>query len=336
MPIGVIASGAKPIYMDINPDTLNVETADVIAALTPKTKAVVVQHTLGKPAPIQQIVAALKGRGIVVIEDCALALGSQINGLYTGTFGDAAIFSMELSKTLSSGWGGILLVNNPKLEQDVKMLYKSLPEAGALSSLRDLLQTVISAWCSQAVFSNLLGKYIMAAGFKSHVFRSSTPKAEFDGHISPRFMVKMGRAQLALAVLQWENLKLIAADCVSNANIIRATLHRLDIPTPGVPNANEIAVAPRVSFLVANRQFCQTFFSAKGIELGQWFNGPLSPVPRSRLFNYFPGKYPAAEKVAARVVNLPCHGRLSQADLAHVVASLETLAKKQSSNLYFD
>jgi hypothetical protein len=63
-----------------------------------------------------------------VIEDCALAAGSSVAGQSAGTFGDAAVFSMELSKTLSCGWGGILLVRDRKLADEVERLLRCLPE----------------------------------------------------------------------------------------------------------------------------------------------------------------------------------------------------------------
>jgi hypothetical protein len=126
VPTAVIAAGATPVYADINAATLNVDADTWIAALSPRVRAVVVQHTLGKPASIEVVAAAARARGILVIEDCALSIGSSIDGRAVGTFGDAAIFSMELSKTLSCGWGGVLVVHQPELAGAMRERYAGL------------------------------------------------------------------------------------------------------------------------------------------------------------------------------------------------------------------
>jgi perosamine synthetase len=329
VPTAVVAVGAKPVYLDINSETLNVDADCTIAALSPHVRAVVVQHTLGKVAPIEAIMKEAKQRGILVIEDCALALGSSINGRKVGTFGDAAIFSMELSKTISCGWGGILVVNNPSLANAVSTYYVTIPEQGWWSSTRDLWQTVISAWCYNAALFDSFGKYVLALGFRYHFFRVSTPAEEFEGSISPQFIRKLGSAQTRMATLQWRRTNDVASICANNAQVIRRALLDLNLQVPGAPTSDEISVAPRVSFLVTDRSHAISYFEARGIALGRWFDGPLSPVPKSPLFNYHSELYPVAEKIAANVVNLPCHSGIQSDDLVHLVATLNKFVHDQ-------
>jgi perosamine synthetase len=323
VPTGVIAAGAKPVYIDINPNTLNAESHTIFTSLSPRVKAIVVQHTLGKPAQVKAIVEQARERGILVIEDCALSLGSKANEQYVGTFADAAILSMELSKTLSAGWGGILIVNNQQLAKDVEQLYSTLNEPSWWSSTRDLWQTVISTWCHHPLFPPFLEKYVFYAGFKSHFFRPSTPKPEFEGIISDYFLVKMGGIQAALAVLQWGDFFKIVSACEQNARTLRGALSRLRFLAPGSPEHNECSVAPRISMLVTDRELVIDYFRDRGIELGVWFDGPLSPVPENAVFNYQAGSYPLAEQVAKQVVNLPCHSRLTRNDLQYITLLLE-------------
>lgn len=322
VPTAVIAAGATPVYADINADTLNVDVEGALAAMSPRVRAVVVQHTLGSISPVQAIVDMAHQRGITVIEDCALSLGSHVDGRSIGTCGDAAIFSMELSKTLSCGWGGLLVVNNAELANRVARDYATIQEPRWLETTSDLWQTAISAWCFHPAIFDLVGKYILAAGFRSRVFRSSTPAAEFDGRISPRFVEKMGGPQARLARLQWMDLPRVAAVCEANASYLRDRLRDLRLSMPGMPERRSGPTAPRVSFLVADRPAVVRYFRERGIELGQWFDGPLSPVPTSPLFNYQPDRYPVAQKVANRVVNLPCHSRITPNDLSHIAAVL--------------
>ncbi len=65
------------------------------------------------------------------------------------------------------------------------------------------------------------------------------------------------------------------------------------------------------------------FFKKKRIELGEWFDGPLSPVPTSPAFNYQAGIFPKAQAVACHVVNFPCHNRLSSGDIGHLIRVLK-------------
>jgi perosamine synthetase len=314
----VVSVGATPVYVDIDPSTLNVAAADVIAALSSRTRAVVVQHTLGQSAPIEAIAEAARARGVLVIEDCALALGSTRGGAPVGTLGDAAIFSMELSKVLSSGWGGILLVSDPALTARVAGVYATVPEQSWVSSTRDAWQIAMSAWCHRPEASAATRRWILRLGFKSRLFRPSTPVAEFDGAVSASFVRKMGRAQVALATTQWARLESVASTCARHAREVRRTLDGLGLAVPGAPEAPDVSVTPRVSFLVSDRDQAVAYFAARGIELGQWFSGPLSPVPRAPSFNYRPRAYPRAERIARTVVNLPSHSGLSDGDVVWI------------------
>ena len=126
VPTAVVAAGAVPVYVDINSKTLAIDEHKIWCSITNKTKVIIVQHTLGNPAEVMKIREKAHKLGILILEDCALAIGTKINGCNVGTFGDAAIFSMELSKTLSSGWGGLLLVRNQSLIQEVENIYSSI------------------------------------------------------------------------------------------------------------------------------------------------------------------------------------------------------------------
>jgi dTDP-4-amino-4,6-dideoxygalactose transaminase len=324
VPTAVLATGAVPVYVDINSHTLNVDVTGVISAFSHKTRAIIVQHTLGKIAPIQEIIDFAKNRGLLVIEDCALSVGSKINGKYIGTFGDAAIFSMELSKTISCGWGGILAVNNKDLAIAVSRDYATVLPTGFWRATCDLWQTVISAWSYHPRVFYLLGKYVLVACFRLRVFRLSTPDQESSGSIPGDFIRKLGTGQMRLATEQWRNLEHLAALCERNAKVIRSALLDLRLIVPGLPLSNEVSVAPRVSFLVFNRPVVQIYFEKKGIALGQWFDGPPAPLSRYELFNYQPECYPVAECLEAYIVNLPCHSAITTSDLRRIIEVLKS------------
>jgi hypothetical protein len=229
---------------------------------------------------------------------------------------------MELSKTISVGWGGILVVNCKKLNNSLMNFYKKLPEPEWKTSNRDFIQTVLSSWAYHPKLFNSIGKYIIFVGYLFGFFRRSTPLYEFQGVIIPDRIFKMGGIQAGFAYKQWSEFHAITLACRDNAKSLWSLLEDLNIPVLGKEERDEYQVPPRVSFLISNRNNIIKYFLENGIELGQWFDGPLSPVPSNPIFNYSEGAYSSAEFVAKRIVNIPCHVRVSKRDLEHIRETL--------------
>ena len=101
---------------------------------------------------------------------------------------------------------------------------------------------------------------------------------------------------------------------------------------PAATAAEDLAVTPRVPFLVADRAEATRWFAARGVELGAWFDGPLTPPPGSRTFNYDPARYPCATAVARHIVNLPSHCRLSAADLDRLTRLVAQYAAEHAAD----
>jgi dTDP-4-amino-4,6-dideoxygalactose transaminase len=169
VPTAVLASGAIPKYCDINPFTLDIDLKSLKQNITNKTKAVILQHTLGLVSNISEVKEIIKDKEIVLIEDCALSMGSAYKGSLLGTMGDASIFSLELSKTLSSGWGGILVVNNKTLAKAVAKEYKQIGELNYFKSLRMAIQLGISGILYHPNIYPI-GKYIISFMFRARIF----------------------------------------------------------------------------------------------------------------------------------------------------------------------
>jgi perosamine synthetase len=111
-----------PVFVDIDPRTLNITPAAVEAAIGPRTRAVVVVHTFGYPAEIDAIRKITRQHKLALIEDACEALGADVNGKKVGTFGDAAIFAFYPNKQITTGEGGILVTADPKLAHRAKLL----------------------------------------------------------------------------------------------------------------------------------------------------------------------------------------------------------------------
>ncbi len=106
---------AVPVFVDIDPQTLNLDPARVEEAITPRTRGIIVVHTFGCPAALNEILEIARRHQLPVIEDACEALGAQFDGRKVGSFGHAAVFGFYPNKQITSGEGGMLVTNDPKL-----------------------------------------------------------------------------------------------------------------------------------------------------------------------------------------------------------------------------
>ncbi|MDP3919645.1 MAG: DegT/DnrJ/EryC1/StrS family aminotransferase [Candidatus Omnitrophota bacterium] len=122
---GVIARlGARPVFVDIDPRTFNIEASAVSAKITERTKAIIPVHLFGRCATMDPILDAITGRGIYVIEDAAQAIGAKdTQGRSAGTIGHMGCFSFFPSKNLGAfGDGGMIITDDEKLAEALKVL----------------------------------------------------------------------------------------------------------------------------------------------------------------------------------------------------------------------
>lgn len=115
--------GARPVLVDIDPRTYQMDPGALERAITSKTRAVIPVHLYGHPAPMPQIVEICRSRGIAIIEDVAQAPLAEIDGRRVGTFGDIACYSFYPSKNLGCyGDGGAVATEDPKLAEKLRQL----------------------------------------------------------------------------------------------------------------------------------------------------------------------------------------------------------------------
>jgi len=112
----ILQFGAVPVFVDVDPQTYNIDPAQIEAAISSKTKAVMLAHTLGNPFDLEAITRLCKKHGLWLIEDCCDALGSTYAGRSVGTFGDLASISFYPAHHITMGEGGALFTNNPELK----------------------------------------------------------------------------------------------------------------------------------------------------------------------------------------------------------------------------
>ncbi|MBR9817214.1 MAG: DegT/DnrJ/EryC1/StrS family aminotransferase [Rhodospirillales bacterium] len=114
--------GAKVVFADIDLSTFNISPKALEAAITPKTKAIVVVHLFGKAAEMDEIMKIAERHNLAVIEDAACAIGTSYKGNFVGNFGDIGCFSFHPRKAITTGEGGMVTTKHQKLAQRVQCL----------------------------------------------------------------------------------------------------------------------------------------------------------------------------------------------------------------------
>ncbi|MCC6126484.1 MAG: DegT/DnrJ/EryC1/StrS family aminotransferase [Pirellulales bacterium] len=119
----VLETNAVPVFADLDLDSFNIDPAAIEAAITPRTRAIIVVHLGGLPVDLDAISDIARRRGLILIEDAAHAHGAEYRGRRVGAIGDLGTFSFQSSKNLTCGEGGIILANNEELAERCRSIH---------------------------------------------------------------------------------------------------------------------------------------------------------------------------------------------------------------------
>lgn len=122
----ILAAGLTPKFVDVELETLNIDPAKIEAAITPRTRAIQVVHTMGKPCRMGPILEIARRHKLAVIEDCCEAHGATLDGRVVGSFGDMGLFSFYAAHMICSGEGGMICTKDP----EVALLCRSVRSHG--------------------------------------------------------------------------------------------------------------------------------------------------------------------------------------------------------------
>ena len=112
----ILQFGAVPVFVDVDLATHNIDASKIEAAISPKTKAIMLAHSLGNPFNLDVVTALCKKHGLWLVEDCCDALGAKYNGQLVGTFGDIGTLSFYPAHHITMGEGGAVFTNDPELK----------------------------------------------------------------------------------------------------------------------------------------------------------------------------------------------------------------------------
>ena len=118
----ILAFNAVPVFTEVDVETLCIDVADAESKITDRTRAIVVVHLGGNCADMDAVMELARRRGLRVIEDCAQAPGARYRGCEVGSFGDAGVFSLTETKTITCGEGGVVVANDPKVALKLRLI----------------------------------------------------------------------------------------------------------------------------------------------------------------------------------------------------------------------
>jgi perosamine synthetase len=267
----VVHVGARPVFAEIDPETFNLDPADVARRISSRTKAVLAVHYAGQAADLAELQAVADDAGVPLLEDAAEAHGATYRGRPVGAIGRAGMFSFTPTKNITTGEGGMVLTDDAEL-------------ADRLRLLRNHGQTSLYE-------HTLLG---------------------YNWRLSD-ILAAVGRAQL-------RKLPGILARKRELAARLTAGLADVDGVHPPVVRPDRDHVFMLFTTLVDDgRDELRDHLLAAGIEARIYF----PPAHRQQVFAADgPVDLPVTDAVAARMLSLPIHARLTDDDIDHVVATI--------------
>jgi dTDP-4-amino-4,6-dideoxygalactose transaminase len=297
--------GAKPVYVDIEMESFNATLFNIQAAVTEKTKCILIQNTFGLSSEVDEIVAFAKSKGIVTIEDCTHGFGGMYNNMPNGVRSDFAFFSTQWNKPFSTGIGGILFVNNTDFMKAVEQQNRFLIKPGFKKTM--VLKVLIlfkKAFLGDQTywFFVKLYRYLSKMG----VVVGSSSQTEITSITMPdKFFMGASVVQYVEGIKSLKGLDLAIEQRKKNA-VLYTNWLRTKNKTYVKERFNENHAFLKYPVLVKDRSTFISKAEKASIRLGDWFLSPIHPV-KSEFENWFlnPQKFSNASYVSAHILNLP-------------------------------
>lgn len=305
---------AMPIYVDIEPVTYGMDPDKLEAKITSRTKVIFAQFTYGLPPEMDAILDIAGRHGIPVMEDACQGLGSTYKGRKAGSFGVAAGYSMQWTKTFTLGIGGLATTNDPELAERIEKLRVEVHtptwKENALLTAERGVYRAINFPTTTAILSRLYRWFV-----RKKLLVGSSTSDEVHGEVKtdPFFFKAMGSGQALAGLAQ---VRRHLDKNLQHRRYMRGLYDRLlaerGFPVPQVPDYMD-PVLVCYSVRVADKHAAIAAARKRLVELGDWFDRPLHRcrVPLE-VYDYHEGMCPEAEKAVRETVNFPTHLRASE------------------------
>jgi perosamine synthetase len=329
----IVWTGAKPVWVDCDPDTYCATLESIKKAITPATKAIIVQHTFGIPADISAIVAYARSRDIYVIEDCAHTIGGRdVHGDLLGTKADASVMSFGRDKPLSCTSGGVAVVNNVRLIPDVQSIVSSLKVTPFAITVQNILHPFIMSFIKATYNTAKIGRFVFRVALYLRLLPRAITTLEKEGG-KPAYMPSLLPLSLQrVALHQLNKLEKYNEHRKNISDIYQMHLSKLkniSLLDPKYLQSNPLI---RFPLKIENANNLFTYMKRGGIELGKWYDHVIIPQDvHLQSINYTLGSCPNAEKLAISTLNLPVSINIQEADALYIISLITAYAKETKS-----
>ena len=330
VPNPIIWSGLKPVYVDCDEKTFNIDVEDLKKKITSQSRAVVVQHTFGLPADLDEILEICQENNLILIEDCAHSLGAeygstsspQVQGEKVGTFGRASFFSFSRDKVISSVYGGMVTTNDENLAKKIKEFQEKLDYPSNFWTFQQLLHPILMENVILPSYS-IFGKYLLILFQWLHILSKAVHWTEKRGRKPGYFPKKLPNALASLALSQLKRMDKFNEYRRGIATFYYDNLKDLKLELPSeFEDRKQIFLRFTVKHPKA-RQIIKEFWR-KNILIGDWYDKVIAPYDtRLDMMQYKLGSCPKAEKLANETFNLPTHINISKQDAEKIISFLK-------------
>lgn len=305
VPNAILYLKARPVYVDIDPKTYNIDVEKIEAAITPKTKVLISQNTFGFSSNVEKICEIARQHQLLTIEDCTHGFGGTYKGKYNGTYCDTAFFSTQWNKPFSTGIGGFALVTNENLKHKLELVNSALESTTSKDKLslsilyfiREKILTEKRYWRMVKLYRWLSNhKFVQGSSSGIEIETAQMPSHYFKG-ISTTQM-KKGIANLAKLD---DMLSLRKANAAIYSNYLQSH-GKTFVPTEQFSDHSFL----KYPLLVKERFTVMRLAEENKIPLGEWFCSPLHPVKKHfEQWQLNPNDFPNAKYAAERMLNIP-------------------------------
>lgn len=316
--------GAKPVYVDIEPQTYNINPSLIEAKITGKTRLIIAQHTYGYPCDMDRILKIAQKHNVPVVEDCCLALGSTYKGKLVGTLGKAAYFSFQWNKPFTTGLGGMAITNDAQLANKIAALCR---EKLVQPNVKDVLMLSAQLFVYRAFIyprTTALAQSLFRFLTKKGIVVGSSSTAEYIPTMPDDFFKGMSGVQVCSGLRQLKKLSANIEHRKQMARLYDTLLAEIGVKPVQYDTKIFDPVLVRYPIRVRNKEKALHDAASAGVELGSWFECPLHPIETPlATYDYTPGQCPEAEKASREVVNLPLHPRAGEATARRTVQFIQ-------------
>ena len=326
VPLVINACGLKPVFVDVSPDTYNIDVAALEKHITPRTKAISATHMYGQPCDLEPILKIAQEHGLKVLEDCAHACGAMYKGRKVGSFGDLGLFTFAMAKNMPCFGGGMMTTNDSDLYNRLLSLVQ-FPQSNRHKSLwKEVISTTINYLCTRPKMFALgiypLMRALSAAGspaFDREPGQETVSPAEIQG----KFPTRLTNLQAAVGLHQLTRIEAINSKVSQNARLYNQELQAHNqIKTP------QLSSERTHTFLyyrleVADRPNLRARLFRKGVDTAP---DDMSDCTTLAPFYQYNVNVPVARSLPEKILEIPNNLNLREDDIRYIARCIKEAA----------